>query len=343
MQLSIIGPSHCIDKPKDTGPPPSPAVARSQIDDWLSAGKPFFSRRAIQAINEQLRAPRTNENMIFVKALDDATIAFEVAGQRGPIGKPCIQYISYESLRAGKILGSGHPHLIYCPMIIQHAVTATTPLLSGDIPPGIPRRSIDDIHRVFKTALHIWEESDTWRQLKATFLTIRTLPNIRKIIAFACGTMSFADEVPGSSYNAIFQHAFLVSLQRLLQKQKDTSDQQRITCSVQDPAYTDGDRVVLATYGISILDDPEGFLVVNDESLVFSCAPDIPVKQIIVDIASLAIIIWDRVGDGSDSGEADPDSPRVRQVMARFYDTFQFPQEEHFGDMAIYVRRHEID
>jgi hypothetical protein len=35
----------------------------------------------------------------------------------------------------------------------------------------------------------------------------------------------------------------------------------------------------------------------------------------------------------------DPDSPRVRQVMTQLYDALEFPYEEHFGDMVIYVRR----
>jgi hypothetical protein len=38
----------------------------------------------------------------------------------------------------------------------------------------------------------------------------------------------------------------------------------------------------------------------------------------------------------------DPNSPRVRHVIDRFYDALEFPYEEHFGDMVIYVRR-ELD
>jgi hypothetical protein len=153
------------------------------------------------------------------------------------------------------------------------------------------------MHHVFQTALHLWEESDTWIQIRATLLSTQATTTVRKIVAFACGTMSHTDDIPGASYNSIFQHAFLVTMQRLLQQK--TSGQ--IACSVQDPAYTDGDRAVLDTHGIRVLDDPEGFLEVDDESLVFSCSPNVPVKQIVVDVAKPALVLWDRV-DNENSG-----------------------------------------
>jgi hypothetical protein len=170
--------------------------------------------------------------------------------------------------------------------------------MTGDPLQNIPLRPIHDMHHVFNTALHLWEESDTWIQIKATLLSTQATTTVRKIVAFACGTMSHADDIPGASYNSIFQHAFLVTMQRLLQQK--TSGQ--IACSVQDPAYTDGDRAVLDTHGIRVLDDPEGFLDVNDESLVFSCSPNVPVKQIVVDVARPAVVIWDRVGNENSSG-----------------------------------------
>ncbi|KAL2809994.1 hypothetical protein BJX63DRAFT_403231 [Aspergillus granulosus] len=339
MQLYINGPSHCVAKPHNTAPP-RPTEAQSQIDHWLNTGKRFFPRETIRAIHDQLRVPLSKGDKILVKALDGAVIAFEVrtghtreiGRQPETIGKPFIRYISYESLRAGRGGGIERPHLVYCTMIIQHAAT-TGP------PPNIPRRSINDIHHTLSTARHIWEESAVWAQIKTTFLSARAPTNITKIIGFACGTMSYPDEVPGSSYNSIFQHAFLVSIQHLLQDKSRSNEQ--IPCSVQDPAYADGDRAVLPAWGINVLDDPQGFLEINDDTLVFSSAPDIPVKQIVVDVARPAVIIWDRVEDGA-SGGTDPDSPRVRQVMARFYQALEFPIEEHFGDMVIYVRKWDI-
>ncbi|CEL09655.1 hypothetical protein ASPCAL12788 [Aspergillus calidoustus] len=340
MQYFKIGPSRCIDEPRAAAPP-TPAQAQSQIDEWLHMGKPLFPRDAIQAIHDQLRDPIARGDEILVKALDGATMAFEVRTgdikeseqQRETIGKPSIRYICYESLRSGQELSSRRPHLVYCPMIIRHEAT-TSNLMTGGALQTIPRRSIDDIYYVFNTALHLWEESDTWIQIKATLLSTQATTIVKKIIAFACGTMSHPDDIPGASYNSIFQHAFLVTLQRLLQQEANG----QIACAVQDPAYTDADRAVLETYGIRVLDDPEGFLEVDDRSLVLSCSPNVPVKQIVVDVAKPAVVIWERVENGNCRG-TDPDSPRVRQVMTQLYDALEFPYEEHFGDMVIYVRR----
>ncbi|KAJ0413657.1 hypothetical protein BJY00DRAFT_319597 [Aspergillus carlsbadensis] len=325
-----MGPSHYTAEPR-AATPPSPAQAQAQIDEWLNTGKPFFPRDAIQAIHDQLRGPLPRGGELTVQALDGATVAFrvrtgdatEIRRQRGIIGKPSIGYISYESLRSE----DRRPHLVYCPMIILHAVVLTEP-------PSVPRRSREDVHCTFTAALHLWEESDTWSQVKRTLLATHALTSVKRIVAFACGTMSHTDDIPGASYDSIFQHALLTTTQSLLQRETEG----QILCSVQDPAYTDADRAVLDTHGIRVLDDPEGFLEVDGESLIFSCCPNVPVKQIVVDLARPAVIIWDRVKDGS-SGGTDPDSPRVQQVMAQSYDALEFPYEEHFGDLVIYVRR----
>lgn len=103
--------------------------------------------------------------------------------------------------------------------------------------------------------------------------------------------MSASDDVPHISYNAAFQHALLLTLQHFLQK----SSSHEITCIVQDPAYTDTDISALYSHGIEILKDPEGFIQADDSSLVFACAPDVPVRQIVADIARPAVLMWDRV------------------------------------------------
>lgn len=41
----------------------------------------------------------------------------------------------------------------------------------------------------------------------------------------------------------------------------------------------------------------------------------------------------------TDAYRTDPDSPRIRKMICDSYNCFDFPYDEHFGDMAIYVRR----
>jgi hypothetical protein len=61
-----------------------------------------------------------------------------------------------------------------------------------------------------------------------------------------------------------------------------------ITVFAQDPGYTVNDKEILYLFPvpIQILTDPEGFLTVNENSLVMSCYPSAPVKQIVADLAA---------------------------------------------------------
>jgi len=67
-----------------------------------------------------------------------------------------------------------------------------------------------------------------------------------------------------------------------------------IGCYAQDPDYTDIDREVLEQSGITILDDPQGFLEVDDSTAVLSFGANIPLRQVIADIARPAMMVWDR-------------------------------------------------
>ncbi|KAK3299602.1 uncharacterized protein B0H64DRAFT_389125 [Chaetomium fimeti] len=75
---------------------------------------------------------------------------------------------------------------------------------------------------------------------------------------------------------------------------------------VQDPGYGDLEKHVLGSMGVQVSDHPiRGFLEVDSETVVVSIAPQIPVKQIITDISSPALIIWDAASGLFE----DPDGP----------------------------------
>lgn len=81
------------------------------------------------------------------------------------------------------------------------------------------------------------------------------------------------------------------------------------------PPYTDTYSQVLQLLGITVLDDPRAFLQVDDYTVVLSLSPDIPVRQIITDIARPVILLWNKVtvGEQEDSfALVDIPSPRCR-------------------------------
>ncbi|KAL4865410.1 hypothetical protein BDV12DRAFT_174676 [Aspergillus spectabilis] len=317
-----------------------------QIDTWFKSGIPFFTQKSIRDVQNQLRKQLNRGEKILVKGLDGVTVAFEVRTGDDrkchdkltyQVGHPCIDYVSYQSLKARIESNRESPHLAFCNLRIQYKLTRHN-IPTGESVLDFGLRSQDEVHRVFTTALQIWEESEVWAQIKATLSSTSAATNIRKIIGLGCGTMSLPDGIPHFSYGPAFQHALLLTTQRLLQEKCDDE----IICGVQDPGYTDRDTPVLRSYGIKILQDPEGFLEIDDSSLVFACAPNVPVKQIVTDIARPAMLIWDRVDKEDLPGGVlltDPDSARVREMISQSYDTVGFPHDEHFGDTVIYVRR----
>ncbi|KAL3480875.1 hypothetical protein BJX99DRAFT_205768 [Aspergillus californicus] len=341
MMHVVVGSSHLVVEPHDPAPEArTSAETLCQIDNWLREGKPFFPRLAIRSLYEQLHNPLSIGDTIIVKGLDDRSVAFNVeTGSSTPasravgltIGKPFIRYCPYQSLKH-EVKASKSPHLAYCPLQIHHYATNRNQLKHFF-------KTVPETERLFSTTLQVWEESEIWAAVKASISCASSASSIRKVIGLGCGPLSYPDDIPHISYNPAFQHALLLSIQQLLQERFN----HEVACAVQDPIYTEVDRSVLESRGVTVLDDPGGFLEVEDSTLVFSCAPNVPVKQIIADIARPAMLIWNTVRSPDTSTdeylETDPDSPRVVEMIEKFYETRSFPVDEHFWDMAIYVRR----
>ena len=67
-------------------------------------------------------------------------------------------------------------------------------------------------------------------------------------------------------------------------------------CFAHDPAYGDADKSVLAQNGITVLEDPAGFLQLDDKTAVISIGPSFPSNEIICDIAEPAVWVRYKVG-----------------------------------------------
>lgn len=151
----------------------------------------------------------------------------------------------------------------------------------------------------FQTHSQAWKTSESCKQLRAILLSKECVTNIRKVIGFALGSIASND---GSDFFTFlstvsaFQHSLILTLRDILCEKQGKSCEE-ILCYVQDPIYTDIDKGTLEASGINILDDPEAFLQVDDATIVVSCGPDVPVKQIVSDLARPAVIIWDKVMD----------------------------------------------
>lgn len=110
-----------------------------------------------------------------------------------------------------------------------------------------------------------------------------------------------------------------------------------VKCFSQDPAYSALDKQVLQSMGCTVLDDPRAFLEVDNNTVLVSIAPNIPVQQIIADIARpLAIVGWRRL-----TVEGDPPSPRVNNMLDKEYTVFSLRSHDCLGgsEFTMYIRK----
>ena len=214
--------------------------------------------------------------------------------------KPVIEYASLHQLTPDKWVEHLIPELAYCNLVVYHKVLD----LDKERRKAAQTRyaGVEEVERDFDRYLLEWMSSEQCTQLQSLDILRRDVGRIKKIVAFACGSITRSGE--RSRGRSCYQHGLIKTLREILiQARHDdvnlTKEQreEQIQCFIQDPAYTDIDRKVLQNdYGIAtILENPEGFLEVDDSTLVLSFSPNVPVRQVVVDIAKPAVMIWDRV------------------------------------------------
>ena len=247
---------------------------------------------------------------------------------------PIVQYVPMEHLIAHSESRPYIPSLAYCNLRIQYQRKMRNKISKEILTPPLP--SHDDVGSYFRRVQDVWSESQACMRLKAIIESAR--PQCNKIIGFALGSISWEFQESWPQRSA-FQHALLLSLRHALrpcQPDKDTE-----VCFAQDPAYTELDKSLLSGCDITVANDPEGFLQLDHSSAVVSCSPDIPVKEVVSELAFPALLIWDTTKDSSSwMPRSDPDSPRVRKWLHTNYDRVDFPGENiYFGDLSVYTRR----
>lgn len=181
------------------------------------------------------------------------------------------------------------PEVAYCPLRV-HYLARERDKTTHELFPEPSGKSLEATQEAFDAGIKAWEDSDECKRIKAALMTSTIPDKITKVVAFACCTMA-GDEVYEQS---IAQHALILTIKSVLQN-KNPGAYGEISCYAQDPVYSDVDRAVLEGAGIRILEDPHGFLEVDDSSVVIAFAPNVPVRQIVADVSRPAIMIWNKV------------------------------------------------
>ncbi|KAK0636823.1 hypothetical protein B0T17DRAFT_90884 [Bombardia bombarda] len=137
--------------------------------------------------------------------------------------------------------------------------------------------------------------SSAYETLEVSILDTNPDIRIRRIVAFGCGALY------SRFYFRHVVHTALITVVRKILVDHYTTVSPNDTvvhCCAQDPAYNMDNIRLLQEQKILVLDDPDGLLAVNEETLVIAINPGLPVRQIICDMSSRskgpAMMIWAR-------------------------------------------------
>lgn len=154
-----------------------------------------------------------------------------------------------------------------------------------------PGLSVADLVQILKNATQEWGTSEQNNRLKHLLCSESVLSGVNKAIGVACGSLEYESE---DMHRSAIQHALLLSIRDHLSVKNECAG---IQCYSQEPEYSVKEKQALKEAGITVLVDPKAFLEVDDASIVVSICPDIPVMQIIAEIARPAAIIWWEKGE----------------------------------------------
>lgn len=111
---------------------------------------------------------------------------------------------------------------------------------------------------------------------------------VKNIVGIALGNPDNGDN--DYRHQSIEQHVLLQTIKDFLGP---------IPIYSQDPAHGKNSKTALGMKDIEVLDDPEGILQIDEGTCLVSICGDIPIKEIVADLARPAILIWiklDRCG-----------------------------------------------
>lgn len=161
----------------------------------------------------------------------------------------------------------------------------------------------DEVRSEFDKNFELWEQNKAWTNAQEDIQSyLQTLPKtIDKIIGFGLGEISaeYVDRVEDDErgkQRSCAQHALMLTLAKVLEAHTGNP----VKCYCQDPAYFSSCKTVLRGRNMEILDGESGFLLVDENSVVISVSPNIPVRQIIADLTRPAMMIWDSFSEPKD-------------------------------------------
>ncbi|KAI2614933.1 hypothetical protein GGR54DRAFT_615385 [Hypoxylon sp. NC1633] len=308
-----------------------------EIQSLYDAGAPLFTKDALRKLGDELvllQRGEQNSRGYTVKGINGVDYAIASPNRTPFYGRQPVRWmwaINYNSIQCLTIyrgIEFFSPGTAYLPMQLSVISWMTDPTREGNLISS----STEDLRRAFQDSERQLRTGGYEERLREKLSTLETPFVLDKIVAFALGPLARESrEVDRPTA----QHALVSVLHSSLVQRGILSATSRRY--LQDPIYEKMDMDALSSEGFTVLDDPQGFLVLDESSVLVSISPNVPVKQIVADICRPGIIIWYRESDLYPC--TDPNSPRVANMIQNEYYQVDFPFLELAGDLVMYVRK----
>lgn len=170
--------------------------------------------------------------------------------------------------------------------------TATLEITWREAAPS-PQCSLQDLRTIFQSYRDTWLQSSTCSNLSRILESAKSIMTVDKVGGLSI-RLNFEKRPERGYRNAESctntQHAAALTIADILNKSPST-----FPILAQDPEYCDLDEQLVSKLGITIVEDPKGFLAVDDKTSVISVACNVPQNQIIADLARPAGILWNTI------------------------------------------------
>jgi hypothetical protein len=159
---------------------------------------------------------------------------------------------------------------------------------------SVPRRLLttnryDAISNFNSIIRQKWRHSSA-RQFLHSTLSLDAIPPVTRLLAFGLGRFLDRDAPEPLNHISTVQHELLVDIRDTLRQSQGCGIRDPLA---QDPAYLRTERALLEMKGIQSTTHPiNGFLEADNQSFIVSIDPDVPVKEIILDVCRPAAILW---------------------------------------------------
>jgi SRR1 len=169
-----------------------------------------------------------------------------------------------------------------------------------------PESTVDATRDLFQAVSAEWAASQQCKDLVRVFESVE-FPDVKQILAFACGSITAQPAAlrRKATRRSMYQHALLITVCKLLNIKQYDKNPHPISAWAQDPVYSPIDAKVLGESGVKLLENPDGFLQLDNSTAVLSFSPNVPVKQIVTELCRPAVMLWNEVMEDSDAGPGD--------------------------------------